>query len=192
MLSHENLASNARTLATLWGFSGKDVLIHALPIFHTHGLFVAINVVLLAGASMLFLPRFDPAEVLRLLPRASVLMGVPTFYVRLLQQEGLTREAAAGMRLFISGSAPLLGETHASFAARTGHAILERYGMTETGMNSSNPYDGPRVAGTVGRPLPGVEIRVAARGLDGAAAGRRSRHDRDPRPERLQGLLAKP
>ncbi len=164
MLSHENLASNARTLATLWRFSGKDVLIHALPIFHTHGLFVAINVVLLAGASMLFLPRFDPAEVLRLLPRASVLMGVPTFYVRLLQQEGLTREAAAGMRLFISGSAPLLGETHASFAARTGHAILERYGMTETGMNSSNPYDGPRVAGTVGRPLPDVEIRVAAEG----------------------------
>ena len=164
MLSHENLASNARTLATLWRFSRDDVLIHALPMFHTHGLFVAVNVVLLAGASMLFLPRFDPGEVLRLLPRASVLMGVPTFYVRLLQQEGLTREAAAGMRLFVSGSAPLLGEIHASFAARTGHAILERYGMTETGMNSSNPYEGPRMAGTVGRPLPGTEIRVTAQG----------------------------
>ncbi|HEX4768520.1 MAG TPA: malonyl-CoA synthase [Lichenihabitans sp.] len=164
MLSHENLASNARTLKDVWGFSGDDVLIHALPIFHTHGLFVATNTILFAGAAMLFVRRFDPAEVVGLLRRATVLMGVPTFYTRLLQQDGLTREAAAGMRLVISGSAPLLAETHAEFEARTGHAILERYGMTETNMNTSNPYAGRRVAGTVGLPLPGVEVRLTAEG----------------------------
>ncbi len=164
MLSHENLASNARTLTALWRFTCEDVLIHALPIFHTHGLFVATNTLLFAGGAMLFLPRFDPAEVVRLLPRATVLMGVPTFYTRLLQQGGLTPEATAGMRLFISGSAPLLADTHAEFEARTGRAILERYGMTETNMNTSNPYEGRRIAGTVGLPLPGVEVRVTAEG----------------------------
>ena len=160
MLSHGNLASNATTLAEAWEFSADDVLIHALPIFHVHGLFVATNVVMAAGASMIFLPKFDPAEVLRLMGRASVLMGVPTFYTRLLDHPGLTREAAQGMRLFVSGSAPLLAETHRQFEARTGQAILERYGMTETGMNTSNPYEGARVPGTVGPPLPGVEVRI--------------------------------
>ncbi|UOK71230.1 malonate--CoA ligase [Ancylobacter polymorphus] len=162
MLTHENLASNAQALAEAWHFTPDDVLIHALPIFHTHGLFVAINVTLAAGSSMIFLPKFDPARILALMGRASVLMGVPTFYVRLLKSPELTPEAAAGMRLFISGSAPLLAETHREWRARTGHAILERYGMTETGMNTSNPYEGERIAGTVGFPLPGVELRVVA------------------------------
>ncbi|MEW9612538.1 malonyl-CoA synthase [Shinella sp. S4-D37] len=161
MLTHENLLSNATTLRDVWRFTSVDRLIHALPIFHTHGLFVASNVTLLSGASMYFLPRFDAAEALRLMPSATVMMGVPTFYVRLLQQAGLTRDAAASMRLFVSGSAPLLAETHRAFAERTGHAILERYGMTETNMNTSNPYDGERRAGTVGFPLPGVSLRVA-------------------------------
>ncbi len=160
MLTHDNLLSNARTLCDYWRFTSSDRLIHALPIFHTHGLFVASNVVLLSGASMDFLPKFDPDEVLRRMQRATVMMGVPTFYVRILQHEGLTKKATAGMRLFISGSAPLLAETHRSFFERTGHAILERYGMTETNMNTSNPYDGERIAGTVGFPLPGVELRI--------------------------------
>ena len=161
MLTHDNLLSNALTLRDYWRFTGADRLIHALPIFHTHGLFVASNVTLLAGASMYLLPKFDAGEVLRLMESASVMMGVPTFYVRLLQHPGLTRTAAEGMRLFVSGSAPLLAETHRSFAERTGHAILERYGMTETNMNTSNPYDGERIAGTVGFPLPGVSLRVS-------------------------------
>ena len=161
MLSHENLASNARTLVEVWRFTANDVLIHALPIFHTHGLFVATNVVLLSGASMLFLAKFDPDRILDLMPRATAMMGVPTFYVRLLQHPGLTRETTANIRLFVSGSAPLLAETYREWQARTGHAILERYGMTETNMNTSNPYEGDRVAGTVGLPLPGVEIRIA-------------------------------
>jgi len=160
MMTHRNLASNALTLAKVWRFSGRDVLLHALPIYHTHGLFVATNVMMIAGGSMLFLPRFDPDEVLRLLPRATTMMGVPTFYVRLLQHRSLDRARCAHMRLFISGSAPLLAETQREFLARTGHAILERYGMTETGMNTSNPYEGERIAGTVGFPLPGVEIRI--------------------------------
>ncbi len=160
MLTHENLRSNAATLVEAWRFTADDVLIHALPIFHTHGLFVAANVVLMAGASMILLPKFDPAEVIGLFSRASVLMGVPTFYTRLLARPELTREACAGMRLFTSGSAPLLAETHRQFSERCGHAILERYGMTETGMNASNPYDGERVAGSVGPPLRDVEIRV--------------------------------
>ncbi len=160
MLTHGNLASNAATLAEYWRFTADDVLLHALPIYHTHGLFVATNVVLLAGASMLFLPRFDIEQVLRLLPRATVMMGVPTFYTRLLDDPRFTRDLVRHMRLFISGSAPLLASTHHDFEARTGHAILERYGMTETGMNSSNPYEGARIAGTVGHALPGVEIRV--------------------------------
>jgi len=160
MLTHANLASNALTLKECWRFTSDDVLLHALPIFHTHGLFVATNIALLAGASMLFLPRFDADEVFRLLPRATTMMGVPTFYVRLVQDARLTREACAHMRLFVSGSAPLLADTHRDFAARSGHAILERYGMTETNMNTSNPYDGERIAGTVGLPLPGVDLRV--------------------------------
>jgi malonyl-CoA/methylmalonyl-CoA synthetase len=161
MLTHDNLLSNAVTLCDYWRFTTSDRLIHALPIFHTHGLFVASNVTLLSGASMFFLPKFDAEEVLRLMRAgATAMMGVPTFYVRLLQHEGLTREATAAMRLFVSGSAPLLAETHREFRERTGHAILERYGMTETNMNTSNPYEGDRVAGTVGFPLPGVSLRV--------------------------------
>ncbi len=164
MLSHENLLSNARTLRDTWRFTDKDVLIHALPLFHTHGLFVASNVILLSGASMFFCPKFDARQALELMAREehrpTSLMGVPTFYTRLLDQDGLTRDATAHMRLFISGSAPLLAETHRAFSDRTGHAILERYGMTETGMNTSNPYEGERIAGTVGYPLPGVDIRV--------------------------------
>ncbi|MCR4265267.1 malonyl-CoA synthase [Nitratireductor sp. ZSWI3] len=160
MLTHDNLLSNALTLREYWRFTASDRLIHALPIFHTHGLFVASNVILLSGASMFFLPKFDADAVLRLMPRATALMGVPTFYVRLLQHPGLTRQAVAGMRLFVSGSAPLLAETHNRFREVTGHAILERYGMTETNMNTSNPYDGERIAGTVGFPLPGVSLRV--------------------------------
>jgi malonyl-CoA/methylmalonyl-CoA synthetase len=161
MLSHENLASNARVLAEAWRFRSADVLLHALPVFHTHGLFVATNVTMMAGSSMLFLPRFDVDEVLRLMPRASCMMGVPTFYTRLLQNPRLTREATAHMRLFVSGSAPLLADVHEQWRARTGHAILERYGMTETNMNTSNPYDGDRVAGTVGFPLSGVNLRIS-------------------------------
>jgi malonyl-CoA/methylmalonyl-CoA synthetase len=161
MLTHGNLVSNALTLRDEWRFTADDVLIHALPIYHVHGLFVATNVALLADASMLFCARFNPDEVMRLMPRATVMMGVPTFYTRLLKHPGLTREATAHMRLFVSGSAPLLADTHREFSERTGQAILERYGMTETGMNTSNPYDGERIAGTVGFPLPDVEIRIA-------------------------------
>ncbi|WP_417692490.1 malonate--CoA ligase [Roseibium sp.] len=161
MLSHENLASNARTLVDYWRFTSDDVLLHALPIFHTHGLFVATNSLLMAGASMLFLPKFDLGKVLELLPRATTMMGVPTFYIRLLTSDAFTKVLVAHMRLFISGSAPLSAEVHREFSARTGHAILERYGMTETNMNTSNPYDGERRPGTVGFPLPGVSVRIA-------------------------------
>jgi malonyl-CoA/methylmalonyl-CoA synthetase len=160
MLTHANLRSNAEALVDCWRFTADDVLIHALPIFHTHGLFVATNVVLLAGASMIFLPAFDADAIVRALPRATALMGVPTFYTRLLQHPGLDEESTAGIRLFVSGSAPLLVETHDAWRERTGHVILERYGMTETNMSTSNPYDGERRAGTVGFPLPGVGVRV--------------------------------
>ncbi len=160
MLTQDNLVSNALALRDHWRFTADDVLIHALPIYHTHGLFVATNCVLFSNASMIFMPRFDPDAIFAALPRATCLMGVPTFYTRLLQDQRLTPEATAHMRLFISGSAPLLAETHREWQARTGHPILERYGMTETGMNTSNPYDGERVPGTVGFPLPGVELRV--------------------------------
>ncbi|NIA69098.1 malonyl-CoA synthase [Pelagibius litoralis] len=160
MLTHGNLASNAEVLQQTWRFTAEDVLIHALPIFHTHGLFVATNVTLLAGGSVIFHARFDAEAVLQDMQRATAMMGVPTFYVRLLDCPGLTREATAGMRVFISGSAPLLAETHKLWAERTGHAILERYGMTETSMNTSNPYDEERRAGTVGFPLPGVEVKI--------------------------------
>ena len=160
MLTHENLASNARTLLESWSIGASDTLIHALPIYHAHGLFVAINTLLMAGGQMIFLPQFDTNEVLAHLPTATCMMGVPTFYTRLLGHPGLDRERTSHMRLFVSGSAPLLEETHRAWLARTGHAILERYGMTETGMNTSNPYDGERVGGSVGLPLPGVELRV--------------------------------
>ena len=160
MLSRANLASNAQTLAQAWEFTADDVLLHALPIFHVHGLFVAINTVLAAGSSMLFISRFDADQIIQLLPRATVMMGVPTFYTRLLQHPGLTRDLVSNMRLFISGSAPLPAETHREFQSRTGHAILERYGMSETLMNTSNPCRGERIPGSVGPPLPGVELRI--------------------------------
>jgi malonyl-CoA/methylmalonyl-CoA synthetase len=160
MLTHENLASNARTLRDYWRFTTQDVLLHALPVFHSHGLFVAINTTLVAGSSMIFLPRFDADDVFRLLPQATTMMGVPTFYTRMVADPRLTRDATAHIRLFVSGSAPLLAETHRQFSAMTGHAILERYGMTETNMNTSNPYDGERRPGTVGFPLPGIQARI--------------------------------
>ncbi|MGJ5080335.1 malonate--CoA ligase [Bradyrhizobium sp. HKCCYLS3013] len=160
MLSHDNLASNSLTLIDYWRFTKDDVLIHALPIYHTHGLFVASNVTLFARASMIFLPKLDPDLIINLMARATVLMGVPTFYTRLLQNPRLSKETTSHMRLFVSGSAPLLADTHREWFARTGHAVLERYGMTETNMNTSNPYEGERVPGAVGFPLPGVSVRV--------------------------------
>ncbi|MBO4222758.1 malonyl-CoA synthase [Bradyrhizobium neotropicale] len=160
MLSHDNLASNSLSLVDYWRFTKDDVLIHALPIYHTHGLFVASNVTLFARASMIFLPKFDPDLIIKLMARATVLMGVPTFYTRLLQNPALNKDTTKHMRLFVSGSAPLLADTHREWSARTGHAVLERYGMTETNMNTSNPYDGERVPGAVGFPLPGVSARV--------------------------------
>jgi malonyl-CoA/methylmalonyl-CoA synthetase len=161
MLTRGNLASNAATLAASWRFSGDDVLLHVLPLFHVHGLFAAINTVLASGSSMILLPaKFDAADAVRRLRDVSVFMGVPTHYTRLLQEEGLHRDSTSRMRLFVSGSAPLLAETHQEFARRTGHHILERYGMTETLMNTSNPYHGARVPGSVGPPLPGIEVRV--------------------------------
>ncbi len=165
MLSHWNLASNALALIDTWHMQDTDVLLHALPVYHTHGLFTATNTVFLSGARMIFQRRFDGDAVMAKLPQANVLMGVPTFYTRLLQHNGLTHDATKHMRLFVSGSAPLLAETHNDFSARTGHAILERYGMTETSMNASNPYVGERRAGTVGFALPGVSIRINAKGV---------------------------
>jgi malonyl-CoA/methylmalonyl-CoA synthetase len=161
MLTRGNLACNAEVLAEVWRFTENDVLLHTLPLFHVHGLFAAINTVLASRSSLLLLPKFDAASVLTHLPAATAYMGVPTHYTRLLQEPGLDRAAAAGMRLFISGSAPLLAETHRDFTERTGHRIIERYGMTETLMNSSNPFDGARVPGSVGPALPGVSIRVS-------------------------------
>ncbi len=160
MLSHRNLASNALHLIDIWGFSDDDVLLHALPIYHVHGLFVALHCALLSNATMHFLSGFDADKIIAYLPQSTVLMGVPTFYTRLLKHTGFTREVCHSMRLFISGSAPLLAETFTEFEQRTGHRILERYGMTETGMLVSNPLDGERVAGTVGFPLPEVETRI--------------------------------
>ncbi|WP_375204290.1 AMP-binding protein [Hyphococcus sp.] len=161
MLTHENLSSNAKTLNALWGFSSKDVLLHALPIFHIHGLFVALHTAMLSACEIIFLPKFDVAELRRRLPKASVLMGVPTFYTRLLNEEGFGKTDCANMRLFISGSAPLTVETFNAFAARTGQSILERYGMSEAGMIASNPLEGERIAGTVGFALPGISVRIA-------------------------------
>jgi len=160
MLSHENLWSNAETLRTYWDFTRADTLIHALPIYHTHGLFVATNTTLAAGSSLDFMTKFEPDAIIDSMAHATVLMGVPTFYVRLLSHENLDKKHTQNMRLFVSGSAPLLSETHELWQEKTGHAILERYGMTETNMNTSNPYNGERRAGTVGHPLPGVEVRI--------------------------------
>jgi malonyl-CoA/methylmalonyl-CoA synthetase len=160
MLTRANLASNAAVLVEAWRFSRDDVLLHALPLFHIHGLFVAINTVLASGSSLLLLPKFDAALILEHLPRATVYMGVPTHYTRLLQQGNLNQETTSRVRLFVSGSAPMLAETHREFQRRTGHVILERYGMSETMMNTSNPYEGVRLAGSVGPPLQGVAMRV--------------------------------
>jgi malonyl-CoA/methylmalonyl-CoA synthetase len=160
MLSHRNLSSNALTLVEVWGFTKGDVLLHALPTYHVHGLFVACHCALLAQARMLWLPKFDPKEVRALLPRATVMMGVPTFYSRLLAEPDFGASDCRNVRLFISGSAPLLPETFTAFRERTGHTILERYGMSETGMNTSNPLDGERIGGTVGPALPGVSLRI--------------------------------
>lgn len=161
MLTHRNLVANGDTLIDLWRFTPEDRLIHALPIFHVHGLFVAVHCVLFSGASMLFLPKFESDVAIAEMARSSVLMGVPTFYIRLLADDHFNREAAAEMRLFISGSAPLSADIHRAFEQRSGHRVLERYGMTETGMLTSNPYEGERRAGYVGLPLPGVELRIA-------------------------------
>jgi len=160
MLTQDNLLSNAQTLAEVWRFSARDVLLHALPIFHTHGLFVATNVTLMAGGALIFLPKFDLDVMVDMMPKSTTMMGVPTFYTRLLGDPRFTRDLTGHMRLFVSGSAPLLAETHVQFEERTGHRILERYGMTETNMNTSNPYDGERRAGTVGMPLPGIELKI--------------------------------
>lgn len=160
-LCHRNLLSNATVLSDYWRFTADDVLLHMLPIYHTHGLFVASNLLAMVGGSMIFLPKFSADTALDWMPTATTMMGVPTFYTRLLDHDGFTGAATAHMRLFISGSAPLLAETHRQFADRTGKAILERYGMTETNMCTSNPYEGDRRAGTVGFPLPGIELRIA-------------------------------
>ena len=160
MLTQGNLLSNTQALRAEWAFTAQDTLLHALPIFHTHGLFVATNIALLAGSKVIFLPKFDADTMIRLMPKATTMMGVPTFYTRLLEDARFTKDLTKHMRLFISGSAPLLAETHLQFEARTGHRILERYGMTETNMNTSNPYKGERRAGTVGFPLPGIEIKI--------------------------------
>ncbi len=164
MLSHKNLLSNAASLTGLWQITNRDRLIHALPIFHTHGLFVALNTALLAGAQVRFMAGFDIDTILSELPASTLLMGVPTFYTRLLGDARLNADLVKSMRLFISGSAPLLAETHTEFETRTGHRILERYGMTETNMITSNPYDGARVAGTVGYALPGTEVEITDAG----------------------------
>lgn len=160
VLTHNNLDANARTLVQAWGFTEDDILLHALPIYHVHGLFVALGCVLLSGAAMRWLPAFDAGKAIELLPRCTAMMGVPTYYTRLLGSEGFTRETAAHMRLFISGSAPLPAGTFHAFEDRTGHRILERYGTSETNMNTSNPLSGERRPGSVGPPLPGVEVRI--------------------------------
>jgi malonyl-CoA/methylmalonyl-CoA synthetase len=160
MLSHDNLLSNAAALVDLWGMTAADTLLHALPVYHSHGLFVACNVSLLAGARMVYLPKFDPDQVIAAMPDCTVMMGVPTFYTRLLASSAFTSQASRNMRLFISGSAPLLAHTHQAFEDRTGHRILERYGLTETSMNTSNPLNALRKPGTVGLPLPDVDLRI--------------------------------
>jgi len=170
-LTHRNLASNALALVEAWGFTRGDVLLHALPIYHVHGLFVAIHCALLSGARMIWLPKFDAKDVVASLPAATVMMGVPTFYTRLLAEPTFTRDVCCNVRLFVSGSAPLLAETFDAFRARIGQPILERYGMTETGMITSNPLDGVRAGGTVGRPLPGISVRITGDGGEPCAPG---------------------
>lgn len=170
LLTHGNLAANTATLIDAWGFTAQDSLLHMLPIYHAHGLFVGLGCALMSGAQIIFCPKFDAEEAVRRLPDATVMMGIPTFYTRLLATPGFDRECCASMRLFISGSAPLRADTHAAFRERSGHAILERYGMTETSMLSSNPLDGERRPGSVGPPLAGIDIRVVdARDLPVAA-----------------------
>ena len=176
VLTHGNLSSNVRVLGTAWRWRDDDVLLHVLPIFHAHGLFVALHCALLRASPILFHERFEPSAILRDLPSATVFMGVPTFYTRLLAEPGFTKELCARIRLFVSGSAPLLDATFAEFVERTGHAILERYGMTEALMVTSNPYDGPRIAGSVGAALPGVSIRIIA-------------DNGDPAPKTQPGVL---
>ncbi|MAF84263.1 MAG: AMP-binding protein [Gammaproteobacteria bacterium] len=171
MLSHGNLIANTATLVDSWGFSATDRLLHALPIYHAHGLFVGLGCVLTSGCMMTFLPRFDAQEVLRCLPGTNVMMGIPTFYSRLLAEADFGPDTCRSIRLFISGSAPLPAEIHAQFHSRTGHAILERYGMTETSMLCSNPLDGERRPGTVGPPLPGITIRIVDANDQPVAAG---------------------
>ncbi|MFT7476024.1 MAG: malonyl-CoA/methylmalonyl-CoA synthetase [Verrucomicrobiales bacterium] len=162
MLTHANLTSNALTLHSIWRFTPGDVLLHVLPIYHVHGLFVALHTAILNASTVLFCERYDVDKTLALLPQATVMMGVPTHYIRLLDHQDFDRAACANMRLFTSGSAPMTEPVHAAFTERTGHQILERYGMSEAGMITSNPYEGERIAGTVGYPLPGVRIRVVA------------------------------
>ena len=171
MLTHGNLATNALALHKIWGFVPGDVLLHALPIYHVHGLFVAQHCALMNGSSIHFLGKFDPDTVIGLLPKSTVMMGVPTFYTRLLAETAFTSEVSKNIRLFVSGSAPMLAETHVQFTERTGHKILERYGMTEGGMITSNPYDGDRVPGTVGPALPDVEVRICNKEGTPVAAG---------------------
>ncbi|MBS7669723.1 AMP-binding protein [Croceicoccus gelatinilyticus] len=161
MLTHRNLVSNGEMLVDFWQFTERDRLIHALPIFHVHGLFVALHCALFSGATVIFQTKFDAKAALAAMPDATVMMGVPTFYIRLLAEDGFNADAARNMRLFISGSAPLSADIHRAFEARSGHRVLERYGMTETGMLCSNPYEGERKAGFVGPPLPGVDLRIA-------------------------------
>ena len=172
MITHGNLSSNAQTLHATWGFKSGDVLLHALPLFHVHGLFVACHTALLNGSKMIFHAKFDARAAIEALPGATVFMGVPTMYVRLLAEPAFTTVACRNIRLFISGSAPLLAETFHAFRERTGHTILERYGMTETGMITSNPLDGDRRGGTVGFPLPGVSVRVVNDDGNPCAAGK--------------------
>ena len=171
MITHGNLASNAKALVSAWGFTPSDRLLHALPLYHAHGLFVGLGCTLMSGASMMFLPRFDAGEVVARLGAGTVMMGVPTYYARLLRDPGLDRQACRTIRLFISGSAPLSPEVFAAFRERTGHEIVERYGLTETGINTTNPLNGERRAGSVGRPLAGVTVRIAGRDDRDLAAG---------------------
>jgi malonyl-CoA/methylmalonyl-CoA synthetase len=165
MLSHGALAANGQALTDAWGFTAADVLLHALPIYHVHGLFIALHCVFLSGARVIWLPKFDEDDVLTALPRATVMMGVPTYYSRLLADARFTRQAAGHMRLLISGSAPLLPSTFEEFELRTGQRLLERYGMSEAAIITTNPLEGERLAGSVGYPLPGVDLRVAEGGL---------------------------
>ena len=169
VLSHDNLLKNGETLVNTWGFSSSDRLLHMLPIYHVHGLFVGLNTIFLSGASMIWCEDFNAEEAIENLPDCTVMMGVPTYYTRLLSNSKLSKECCSNMRLFISGSAPLLKETFDNFQDKTGHTILERYGMTETGMNTSNPLNGERRAGTVGLPLSGVTVRVVDESGEGMA-----------------------